>query len=320
MAIPITPSPPFKAQQQSFPGKTQAMDPKPDHGEDSYVGHGLLQGKRTLITGGDSGIGAAVAIAYAREGADVAIAYLPDEQDDAERIGKLVEDAGVRVLLHTCDISDRAQAETLIKTVAEAFGGLDVLVNNAAYQRYFHSFDEITLDEWEKTFATNVHAPFHLVRLALPHMPRGRFDHQYRLGELEEAHAQHPAVFGHQGRAGQPDHRPGGPAGREEDPRQRGAAGPDLDPVHPHRHGRGIGADLRRTDPVRPPRATGGIGFGLCAVGCGHLELHLGHAADDLRWGGDAVGRGFGIGESGMGTAPLWRCCRSGFSCNRPFH
>ncbi|UYK81449.1 SDR family oxidoreductase [Xanthomonas sacchari] len=173
MAVPNYPSPPFKAQQQSFPGKTQAMDPKPDHGEDSYVGHGLLQGKRTLITGGDSGIGAAVAIAYAREGADVAIAYLPDEQDDAERIGKLVEDAGVRVLLHPCDISDRAQAETLIKTVTDAFGGLDVLVNNAAYQRYFHSFDEITLDEWEKTFATNVHAPFHLVRLALPHMPEG---------------------------------------------------------------------------------------------------------------------------------------------------
>ncbi|UYK85531.1 SDR family oxidoreductase [Xanthomonas sacchari] len=173
MAVPNYPSPPFKAQQQSFPGKTQAMDPKPDHGEDSYVGHGLLQGKRTLITGGDSGIGAAVAIAYAREGADVAIAYLPDEQDDAERIGKLVEDAGVRVLLHPCDISDRAQAQTLIKTVTDAFGGLDVLVNNAAYQRYFHSFDEITLDEWEKTFATNVHAPFHLVRLALPHMPEG---------------------------------------------------------------------------------------------------------------------------------------------------
>ncbi|MCW0447594.1 SDR family oxidoreductase [Xanthomonas sacchari] len=173
MAVPNYPSPPFKAQQQSFPGKTQAMDPKPDHGEDSYVGHGLLQGKRTLITGGDSGIGAAVAIAYAREGADVAIAYLPNEQDDAERIGKLVEDAGVRVLLHPCDISDRAQAETLIKTVTDAFGGLDVLVNNAAYQRYFHSFDEITLDEWEKTFATNVHAPFHLVRLALPHMPEG---------------------------------------------------------------------------------------------------------------------------------------------------
>ena len=173
MAVPNYPSPPFKPQQQSFPGLTDKMDPKPDHGEDSYVGHGLLQGKRTLITGGDSGIGAAVAIAYAREGADVAIAYLPSEQQDAERVGQLLETAGVRVLLQPCDISDRAQAQALIETVTGTFGGLDVLVNNAAYQRYFHSFDEITLDEWEKTFATNVHATFNLVRLAVPHMPEG---------------------------------------------------------------------------------------------------------------------------------------------------
>jgi len=173
MAVPNYPYPPFKPQQQSFPGLTDKMDPKPDHGEDSYVGHGLLQGKRTLITGGDSGIGAAVAIAYAREGADVAIAYLPSEQHDAERIGQLLETAGVRVLLQPCDISDRAQAQALIETVTGTFGGLDVLVNNAAYQRYFHSFDEITLDEWEKTFATNVHATFNLVRLAVPHMPEG---------------------------------------------------------------------------------------------------------------------------------------------------
>ncbi|MCC8447405.1 SDR family oxidoreductase [Xanthomonas translucens] len=173
MPVPNYPSPPFKPQQQSFPGLTDKMDPKPDHGEDSYVGHGLLQGKRTLITGGDSGIGAAVAIAYAREGADVAIAYLPSEQRDAARIGQLLETAGVRVLLQPCDISDRAQAQALIETVSSAFGGLDVLVNNAAYQRYFHSFDEITLDEWEKTFATNVHAVFHLVQLAVPHMPEG---------------------------------------------------------------------------------------------------------------------------------------------------
>ncbi len=173
MPVPNYPSPPFKPQQQSFPGLTDKMDPKPDHGEDSYVGHGLLQGKRTLITGGDSGIGAAVAIAYAREGADVAIAYLPSEQRDAARIGQLLETAGVRVLLQPCDISDRAQAQALIETVSGAFGGLDVLVNNAAYQRYFHSFDEITLDEWEKTFATNVHAVFHLVQLAVPHMPEG---------------------------------------------------------------------------------------------------------------------------------------------------
>jgi NAD(P)-dependent dehydrogenase (short-subunit alcohol dehydrogenase family) len=173
MPVPNYPYPPFKPQQQSFPGLTDKMEPRPDHGEDSYAGHGLLQGKRTLITGGDSGIGAAVAIAYAREGADVAIAYLPSEQHDAERIGQLIAAAGVRALLQPCDVSDRGQAQALIATVAERFGGLDVLVNNAAYQRYFHSFEEITFDEWEKTFATNVHAPFHLVQLAVPHMPEG---------------------------------------------------------------------------------------------------------------------------------------------------
>ncbi|MBN6151022.1 SDR family oxidoreductase [Xanthomonas sp. AmX2] len=173
MAVPNYPYPPFKPQQQSFPGLTDKMDPKPDHGEDSYVGHGLLQGKKTLVTGGDSGIGAAVAIAYAREGADVAIAYLPTEQHDAERIAKLIETAGARALLCPCDISDRAQAQALVDKVVAEFGGVDVLVNNAAYQRYFHSFDEITLDEWEKTFATNVHAPFNLVRLLVPHMPEG---------------------------------------------------------------------------------------------------------------------------------------------------
>lgn len=170
---PDYPKPPFKPQQQSFPGKTGRMDPQPDHGEDSYIGHGLLQGKRALITGGDSGIGAAVAIAYAREGADLAIAYLPTEQKDAERIAGLVEEAGQDVLLHPCDISDPKQAEELIAAAVESLGGIDVLVNNAAYQKYYQSFEEITLEEWKKTFATNVHAPFNLVQLALPHMQEG---------------------------------------------------------------------------------------------------------------------------------------------------
>ncbi|MEE7545783.1 SDR family oxidoreductase [Xanthomonas sp. Kuri4-1] len=173
MAVPDYPRPPFKPQQQDFPGKTAKMDPQPDHGENSYVGHAQLKGKKTLITGGDSGIGAAVAIAFAREGADVAIAYLPDEQADAERIGALIEQAGVRALLVPCDISDPAQAEALVKKVHGTFGGLDVLVNNAAYQTYFHSFEEITLEEWRKTFDTNVHAAFNLVRLSVPLMPKG---------------------------------------------------------------------------------------------------------------------------------------------------
>lgn len=173
MAIPDYPKPPFKPQQQSFPGKTEKMDPRPDHGEERYVGHGLLQGKRALITGGDSGIGAAVAIAYAREGADVAIAHLPSEKADAARIAALVEAEGRTVATLPCDISDPAQAERLIQDTVDALGGLDVLVNNAAYQKYYERFEDITLEEWEKTFATNVHAAFNLVRLALPHLQPG---------------------------------------------------------------------------------------------------------------------------------------------------
>lgn len=173
MPVPNYPKPPFNTPQQSFPGKTDKMDPRPDHGEQSYVGHGLLKGKNALITGGDSGIGAAVAIAYAREGADVAIAYLPDEEKDAASIGQLIEQAGQKALLCPCDISDDAQAQQLIDRVTKELGGLDVLVNNAAYQRYYESFDEITLDDWRKTFETNVHAVFNLTRLCVPHLKDG---------------------------------------------------------------------------------------------------------------------------------------------------
>lgn len=173
MSLPRYPHPPFKRQQQSFPGKTDKMEPRPDHGEGSYEGSGQLEGKKTLITGGDSGIGAAVAIAFAREGADVAIAFLPSERDDAERIGALIHAAGRKAALIACDISDPIQAGALVEEVERQFGGLDVLVNNAAYQRYFESFDQITLDEWRKTFDTNVHAVFNLVRLSVPLLQGG---------------------------------------------------------------------------------------------------------------------------------------------------
>ena len=173
MPVPRYPRPPFKPQQQSFPGKSRKTDPVPDLGEESYVGHGLLEGKRALITGGDSGIGAAVAIAFAREGASVAIAHLPEEQDDADYVIAQIEKAGARGISFPCDLGEPEQIETLVKQVLEAFGGLDVLVNNAAYQRYFQSFDEITLEEWTKTFATNVHAPFYLVKQLVPHLQPG---------------------------------------------------------------------------------------------------------------------------------------------------
>lgn len=173
MPVPNYPKPPFKAQQQSFPGKTSKLDPKPDHGEQIYKGHRQLEGKKALITGGDSGIGAAVAIAYAREGADVAIAFLESEKDDAAAIGKLIQEAGQKAVLVPCDISDEAQAEQLIQRVVHELGGLDILVNNAAYQRYYESFDEITMDDWRKTFDTNVHALFNLTRLSVPHLKDG---------------------------------------------------------------------------------------------------------------------------------------------------
>jgi len=173
MAVPDYPRPPFKPQQQSFPGKTAKMDPKPDHGEESYVGHGLLKGKKALITGGDSGIGAAVAIAFAREGADVAIVHLPTEEHDAAHVIEQVKQAGVEGVAYACDISDPQQAEAMITEAVRTLGRIDVLVNNAAYQQYYEKLEEITLEEWTKHFDTNVHAPFNLVRLSLPHMHEG---------------------------------------------------------------------------------------------------------------------------------------------------
>jgi NAD(P)-dependent dehydrogenase (short-subunit alcohol dehydrogenase family) len=166
------PEPPYPEQQQPMPGATKAMDPRPDHGEDSYVGHGRLLDRRTLITGADSGIGRAVAIAFAREGADIAISYL-NEHDDAEETKRLVEDAGRRAILLPGDISDPAHARKIVEQTASAFGRLDVLVNNAAHQATFEKVEDISDEEWQLTFATNIHAMFYLVKAALPHMQSG---------------------------------------------------------------------------------------------------------------------------------------------------
>jgi NAD(P)-dependent dehydrogenase (short-subunit alcohol dehydrogenase family) len=159
-------------QQQKPPGRTDAMDPRPDHGEQSYVGHGRLTGKRTVITGGDSGIGRAVAIAFAREGADVLISYL-EEEDDARETQRWVEDAGRRAELVPGDLADPHHCREVIAHAVDAFGGIDVLVNNAAYQRSYDAIEEIPDNEWELAFQTNITAMFHLTKAALPHMQRG---------------------------------------------------------------------------------------------------------------------------------------------------
>lgn len=160
-------------QQQTPPGTQSAMTPVPDCGESSYVGHGRLEGRRALITGGDSGIGRAVAIAFAREGADVAISYLPEEDEDARSTAALIEEAGRRALLLPGDISDPAHCRSLVSRTVDELGGLDVLVNNAAYQMSHETIEEISDEEWDHTWATNVSAMFHITKAALPHLGSG---------------------------------------------------------------------------------------------------------------------------------------------------
>ncbi|MGN6375969.1 MAG: SDR family oxidoreductase [Sphingomonas sp.] len=166
------PTPPQPEQQQPMPGRTEEMTPRPDHGEESYVGHGRLAGKKTVITGADSGIGRAVALAFAREGADVLIAYL-EEDDDARETARLVEDAGRQAVLVPGDLSDPAQCRAVIDKAVEVFGTIDVLVSNAAHQASFEKFEDISGEEWRQTFATNVDPLFYLTKAALPHMKEG---------------------------------------------------------------------------------------------------------------------------------------------------
>ncbi|HJE26211.1 MAG TPA: SDR family oxidoreductase [Methylorubrum populi] len=175
MTDPLTkyPRPPFEAQAQSFPGKTGKMGPEPDHGEESYKGADKLAGKVALVTGGDSGIGRAVAIAYAREGADVAIAYLPDEQKDAEVVGNWIEKAGRRALLLPGDITDPAYAREIVERTVKELGRLDVLVNNAAFQQPNQGVTEIDDALFEKHFRTNVFGPFYATKAALAHLKPG---------------------------------------------------------------------------------------------------------------------------------------------------
>ncbi len=166
------PKPPFPEQQQPMPGFSDQMDPVPDYGEDTYRGSQRLEGKKALITGGDSGIGRAVALAFAREGADVAVSYL-SEKDDASETKRLVEESGRECLLLPGDLSDPGHCREVIEKTVEAFGRIDILVNNAAHQATFESIEEIPDEEWEKTFATNISAMFYLTKAAIPHMKAG---------------------------------------------------------------------------------------------------------------------------------------------------
>lgn len=166
------PKPPFTPQEQPVPGIQSKMTPQPDCGETSYKGSGRLANKVALITGGDSGIGRAVAIAYAREGADVAISYL-DEHEDAQETARWVEEAGRQCLLLPGDLANKAQCEAIVSKTVEQFGRIDVLVNNAAFQMTHETLEEITDEEWLKTFDINITSMFRICKAALPSMAAG---------------------------------------------------------------------------------------------------------------------------------------------------
>ena len=166
----VYPKPPFEAQTQSFPGHDTRMKPKADHGEQSYTGSGRLAGRRALITGGDSGIGRAVA--FAREGADLAISYL-DEEDDAAETRDWVEKAGRKCVLLPGDIAAAQHCEKVVATAARDLGGLDILVNNAAFQKPNSSLDDIAIEDWDRTFQVNINAMFYMTKFAAAHLKEG---------------------------------------------------------------------------------------------------------------------------------------------------
>ncbi|HEX9962209.1 MAG TPA: SDR family oxidoreductase [Pyrinomonadaceae bacterium] len=167
------PQPPFPEQQQTPPGLESEMNPAPDFGEQSYKGSGRLHGKAAIITGGDSGIGRAVALAFAREGADVLISYLSEEETDAQETRRVVEAAGRRCVTMPGDIREESQCREIIKRAMDEFGKIDVLVNNAAFQMSHEGIGEISTEEFDRTFRTNVYAMFYLCKAALPLMEEG---------------------------------------------------------------------------------------------------------------------------------------------------
>jgi NAD(P)-dependent dehydrogenase (short-subunit alcohol dehydrogenase family) len=167
------PKPPFPEQHQPWPGLASKMEPKPDHGEHSYRGSGRLVGRKALITGGDSGMGRAAAIAIAREGADVVINYLPEEQPDADEVIELIGAAGRKGIGIAGDIRQESFCASLVADAVKALGGLDLLISNAGRQQAHQSILEITTEQFDWTMKTNIYAPFWIIKAALPHLPPG---------------------------------------------------------------------------------------------------------------------------------------------------
>jgi NAD(P)-dependent dehydrogenase (short-subunit alcohol dehydrogenase family) len=167
------PKPPFKKQSQPWPGLASKMEPRPDHGEKSYKGSGRLVGRKALVTGGDSGMGRAAAIAFAREGADVAINYFPTEQPGADEVIAIIKEAGRKAISIPGDLRDESFCKKLVADALGQLGGLDILVCNAARQQAHESILDISSEDFDATMKTNIYAPFWIIKVAVPHMPPG---------------------------------------------------------------------------------------------------------------------------------------------------
>lgn len=249
------PKPPFEEPAQPVPGSESKMREKPDHGEGSYRGFGRLSGKAALITGADSGIGKAVAIAYAREGADVAVSYLPEEEDDARDTVGWIERAGRAALALPGDIRD-------------------ILVNNAAYQMTHDSIEEFSSEEWDRTFRTNIYAMFYLAKAAMAHMPPGERHRQHRVRPGIQAYREAAGLCQQQGCYRDLHQGALGVVHRAGHPRERGGTRTGVDPAHPQHNAPGACGEVRPDQPHDAARPAGRTGPGVRVSGLRRVFLY----------------------------------------------
>ena len=242
------------------PGKTAEMTPKPDHGEESYKGLGRLTDKVALITGGDSGIGRAVAIAYAREGADVVISYLPEEEEDAKDTEQWITKAGRKALRIPGDIRDEQQCRQLVEKTFEQFGKLDILINNAAFQMTHESIEEFSTEEFDRTFKTNVYAMFWLCKAAVPRLKPGSVIINTASIQSYRPEPESPCVCVHEGRNRELHEGPVEDGFEAGHPSERRRAGSRLDTAHSKHDARRQGGEVRWGYVIRPSRSAAGTG------------------------------------------------------------
>ena len=283
------PRPPFPAQPQAMPGHNGGMQPLPDYGESSYRGAGRLDGLKAIVTGGDSGIGRAVALAYAREGADVLISYL-DEHEDADETRRLVESSGRTAVLIPGDIRSAAHCRAIVESAAQAFGRIDILVNNAAHQATFAALEDISDEEWDHTFRTNVHAMFYLAKAVVPHMVDG--------GSIINtasinADAPNPTLLAYATTKGAIQNFTAGLAQllAERNIRVNAVApGPIWTPLIPSTMDADAVRHFGHQVPMKRPGQPAGAGDGVRDAGRSAVELRVGRDDRGDRWKTDALG------------------------------